>query len=86
MVAYHPNCPHCHSMMADYIKLAKNIKSNDVQLNVVAINMSKTMTDANEMKIDGYPTIRLYENGDHEKFVEFEDHRKYDTFVKFLQN
>ena len=43
VAAYHPACPHCHSMVQDFIKLADKVKDSNAKVNVVAINMSKTM-------------------------------------------
>ena len=40
MLAYHPQCPHCHSVQGDIIKLSEELKSEDLGASVVAINMS----------------------------------------------
>ncbi len=41
-IAYHPQCPHCVSMVDEAKELAKLIKEQNRNVNVVAINMSKS--------------------------------------------
>ena len=84
VVAYHPQCPHCHKMVADYKKVAEDAKSKGLKLNVIAVNMSKTDKFAEDLKIDGYPTVRLYSAPD--QYKEFDgEHRDYAGFVDFLK-
>ena len=60
VVAYHPQCPHCHKMVEDYKKVAEEAKTKGVKLSVIGVNMSKTGKYADDLKIDGFPTVRLY--------------------------
>ena len=75
---YHPQCPHCHTMINDFVKVA-----NDVQdVNVVAINMSKS--DSRALEVDGFPTIRLYKGKIGMK--EYDGNKRdYSGFVDFLK-
>ena len=41
MVAYHPQCPHCKTIVQDITALATDINMNKVNAEVDAINMSK---------------------------------------------
>ena len=60
VVAYHPQCPHCHSIVQEYKKFATKVKNDKAPLDVLAINVSKTEPQQEKaMKIEGYPTIRL---------------------------
>ena len=84
VVAYHPQCPHCHKMVEDYKKVAADAKEKGIKVNVIAVNMSKTGKYADELQIDGFPTVRLYSAPG--QFKEFDgEHRNYDGFVQFLK-
>lgn len=76
VVAYHPKCPHCHTMVDDFKKLAKIVKDKKLELELVAINMSKTDGDA--AGIEGVPTVKLIKKDG--KIENYEDHRKMDAF------
>ena len=43
MIAYHPECPHCVQMVQEVNKLAKKTLDDDIDVNIVTINMSKSM-------------------------------------------
>ena len=76
---YHPQCPHCHTMIEDFVKVADNHK----EVNVVAINMSKS--DARALDVNGYPTIRL-NKGKEGGLKAFDGRRRdYNGFEEFLK-
>ena len=58
VAAYHPDCPHCIDLSSVFKRIAKDVKSKNLPLEVVAVNMSRTSDIA--AGIDEYPTIRLY--------------------------
>ena len=72
VVAYHPGCEHCHAMAKDYIKLANKVNTDHAHLNVIAVNMKKTLTTENELNVEDLPTIRLYKDKNHKKFKGYE--------------
>ena len=81
-VAYHPQCPHCHSMVEDFIQLAKLVKAEHVPIKITATNMSKT--DGKALDVDGFPTIKYFKHPG--KGKEFDgDHRNLAGFVDFLK-
>ena len=65
-------------MVQDFVKVADNF--HDV--NVVAINMSKS--DGEALEIDGFPTIRMYKGKKGMKDFNGES-RDYQGFVQFLK-
>ena len=80
VVAYHPQCPHCSTMVTDYKELAKEAKKQGVKVDIVSVNMSKT----EGFEVDGYPTIRFYKSAG--KFDEFDgNHRDLAGLKKFLK-
>ena len=44
VVAYHPQCPHCHKMVDDFKKLAHDMKEKKMHVELAAINMSMDHT------------------------------------------
>ena len=80
VVAYHPQCPHCHTMVQDFKKLAQLVKAKNAPVNIVAVNMSKTMTK--DLEIDGFPTVRFYKGAN--KYDDCEQRRNLEGFKKFL--
>jgi thiol-disulfide isomerase/thioredoxin len=61
VVAYHPQCPHCKTIVEDIVQLATDVAANKVGATIDAINMSTL--DAKQsaaIKVQSYPTIRLY--------------------------
>ena len=82
VVAYHPDCPHCHKMAKDFEKLASEVSEKKSGLNLIGVNMSKTMKQLRELKVSQLPTIRLYTAPD--KYVEYQGRRNYDAMKAFL--
>ena len=82
VVAYHPDCPHCHKMAKDFAKLANEVSEKKSGLNLIGVNMSKTMHQLRELKVRELPTIRLYTAPG--KYVDYQGRRNYDGFKAFL--
>ena len=57
---YHPFCPHCQEAKPEVEKLSKFLKDKDAPVNLLVVNMSKTMKWANELGLRGVPTVRMY--------------------------
>ena len=38
---YHPECPHCHPMHDDFVRLAETVKEQKLPVSIVAVNASK---------------------------------------------
>ena len=67
VLAYHPQCPHCQALIKPYKRFAEKVGDEDKpKVKVVAINMSKT--DPGALKVTGFPTVRLYRDGDYKNY------------------
>ena len=66
--AYHPDCKACKEFAADYEDLATYMREKKFPIEVRAINFSKASPAT--LKIEGYPTFRLYTAVG--KFIEFD--------------
>ena len=51
-------------MVEDVKKLAQKVKEENLNVNVIAINMSKSKGFAPALDVHSLPTIRLYTNDD----------------------
>ena len=83
MVAYHPQCPHCKTIVNDLTALATDIGQNKVDAEVDGVNMSKMSGDQSKaINVNSFPTIRLYrKDGTHE---EYKGERTEAGYMEFL--
>ena len=85
VVAYHPQCPHCKTMVESFTKLAKEASEED-KVKIAAVNMSLSSDYESKLHLDGYPTVRYYTKAGHyEKFHDSHG-RNYAGFKHFLQH
>ena len=64
--------------------LGDKVGENKAKVNVIAVNMSKTMKQNWDLEIESFPTIRLYEGpGD---FITYDGERTADGFADFLKD
>ena len=70
-IFYHPVCPHCKEIVKDVRAFAAEMKEKNSTINVIAVNMSKTDKQADELKVNGFPKIRFYNAKN--KFYEWDD-------------
>ena len=82
-VAYHPQCPHCTKMVSTYKDFAQMIKSSNAQMELIAINMSKSRQQAAALTVEYYPTIRLYKTDG--STVEFQNMPTKENFAAFVK-
>ena len=84
MIAYHPQCPHCKTIVGEVKSLAKKVKENKMKVNIIALNLSRiTWDQVAELKIEYFPTLRLYKQGG--EIVNFENDSKSQTIFEFLK-
>ena len=83
MIAYHPECPHCKIIVKDVEQLHEYILSKKIPVNLILINMSKTMKYIDDLKIDGVPAIKLY--GNNGTVAEFKHSPTLNNFKTFMQ-
>ena len=79
--AYAPWCGHCKALAPIYEQLAEKLK------NVKGLVIAKMDGSANEdenFEVQGFPSIRLFKNGEKDKPVEFSGERTLDGFLGFL--
>lgn len=57
---YAPWCPHCQKMADDWMALAKHFADDP---NVIVAEMDGTKNEAQDLVIEGFPTLRMYTEG-----------------------
>ena len=83
-IAYHPDCPHCRKIVKDVEQLGQFIADKKMPVNLVVINMSKTMDFVDDLKIEGFPSLKLYKTDG--TMTEYHKKPVFDNFVKFLKD
>merc|ERR1711994_60769 len=77
---YAPWCGHCKQLAPTWDKLGEKYADH---ANIVIAKMDSTANELEEIKVQGFPTIKLIKAGDN-SIVDFDGERTEAGFVKFL--
>merc|ERR1712038_540854 len=77
---YAPWCGHCKQLAPIWDKLGEKYKDSET---VVIAKMDSTANELEEVKVQGFPTIKLFKKGTNE-IVDYNGDRTEDGFSKFL--
>merc|ERR1712172_466451 len=77
---YAPWCGHCKQLAPIWDKLGEKYADNE---NIVIAKMDSTANELEEVKVQGFPTIKLFEKGTNE-IVDYNGDRTVEGFSKFL--
>merc|ERR1719192_1737048 len=77
---YAPWCGHCKKLAPIWDELAEKFKDND---KIVIAKLDATTNEVENIKIRGFPTLKLFKSGDN-SVVEYSGGRTLEDFVKFL--
>jgi len=81
MVLYYAEwCGHCQTMKPEWNKVVNKMKNNN-NLNIAEIESNHIDNLINKPTIQGFPTIKMYNNG--KEIANFEDERVADKMEKF---
>lgn len=80
---YAPWCGHCKTMKPEYEQLRKKYMKNPNK-NVVMINCDDHKEFASKAGVQGFPTLRLYNNPKANKYVDYEGPRTADAIETYL--
>jgi len=77
---YAPWCGHCKKLAPIWDELGEHFKDND---KIVIAKLDATGNEVENVKIKGFPTIKLFKSGDN-SIVDYNGGRTLDDFIKFL--
>ena len=84
MVLYYAEwCGHCNTMKPEWQKVVNKMNKNN-SINVAEIESTHIDDLTHKPKIDGFPTIKMYNNGN--EVAKFDDERIADNIEKFAIN
>jgi len=78
---YAPWCGHCKQLVPIWDKLGEKYQDHPT---IVIAKMDSTANELEEIKVQGFPTIKLVKAGTNE-IVDFDGDRTEDGFIKFLE-
>merc|ERR1712036_47702 len=78
---YAPWCGHCKQLVPVWDKLGEKYKAH---ASIVIAKMDSTANELEEIKVQGFPTIKLIKAGTNE-IIDFDGERTEAGFVKFLE-
>jgi len=79
---YAPWCGHCKSLEPVYNQLGEKYKDH---AEIVIAKMDSTANEVEEVKVEGFPTIKLFKKGDN-KIVDYNGERTLEGMSKFLES
>merc|ERR1712111_115034 len=79
---YAPWCGHCKQLVPIWDKLGEKFKDSE---DIVIAKMDSTANELEDIKIQGFPTIKLFKKGD-DKVVDYNGERTLEGFTKFLES
>merc|ERR1712020_206369 len=78
---YAPWCGHCKQLVPTWDKLGEKYADRD---DIVIAKVDATANEIENVKVSGFPTIKLFSKGDN-KEIAYDGKRELEDFVKFLE-
>ncbi|KAK6644436.1 hypothetical protein RUM43_000703 [Polyplax serrata] len=79
---YAPWCGHCKRLKPEYEKAAEKLKKIKSTAIMAALDATKETKTAKQFNVNGYPTMKYFENGDFQYDVNFREEKELLNFMK----
>jgi len=79
---YAPWCGHCKSLEPIFNKLGEHFKDSET---VVIAKMDSTANEVEIVKVQGFPTLKLFKKGDN-KMIDYNGERTLEGMTKFMES
>lgn len=79
---YAPWCGHCKKLAPIYDELGEKFAKNE---NIVVAKMDSTANEVENVRVDSFPTIKLFRKGDN-KVIDYNGERTLEGLSKFLES
>lgn len=79
---YAPWCGHCKRLKPEYEKAAEKLKKIKSTAIMAALDATKETKTAKKFNVNGYPTMKYFENGDFQYDVNFREEKELLNFMK----
>ncbi|XP_062244006.1 protein disulfide-isomerase A2 [Platichthys flesus] len=82
---YAPWCGHCKRLEPVYAEAAGKLKVEDAKLRLAKVDAAEEKELAEEFEIGGFPTLKLFINGDRKQPVDFTGKRTAEGIVQWMK-
>jgi len=82
---YAPWCGHCKQLEPLYAEAAEKLKKEEPAMRLAKVDATEEKELAEEFDIGGFPTLKLFINGDREQPVDFTGKRSVEGIIQWLK-
>jgi len=80
---YAPWCGHCKALEPKWDKLAEHFKDSE---DVIIAKIDATANEVREVKVTGFPTLKLFKKGSANEVVDYSGARETEDMIKFVES
>ncbi|XP_045904159.1 protein disulfide-isomerase A2 [Micropterus dolomieu] len=82
---YAPWCGHCKQLEPLYAEAAGKLKTEEPAMRLAKVDATEEKELAEEFDIDGFPTLKLFVNGDRKEPVDFTGKRSVEGIIQWMK-
>uniref|UniRef100_UPI003AAFEB12 protein disulfide-isomerase A2 n=1 Tax=Centroberyx gerrardi TaxID=166262 RepID=UPI003AAFEB12 len=82
---YAPWCGHCKQLEPVYAEAAGKLKGEEPVMRLAKVDATEEMELAEEFNVEGFPTLKLFVNGDRKQPVDYTGKRTVEGIIKWMK-